>query len=308
MPLPTAPHHPRPYGLPALLPAFPTEVDAYEGRSIGHVRDKSAPTVLGHGCALGRAACDAGIEGENAAAVTWRWWRPTCAALGQHTVHLVLGESLALHAHDRQPALGHVNLDQVVLLNQSDGAAIQGFGGDMPDAWALHRSREASVGNDGGGGIERGIGCDDRRGEVHLGHAVGTRSLVANHYHVARRHLTIPQRIKGCLLIVEDPRRSYMGVHLFGDREGLDHGSTGSQVAAQHGDTTIGPKGFRARANYLAPRRLDVVQVADPLGEEAAVLDLLQVFSQHLACDGEAVQMEHIAEHQHNGRLHHYDP
>src|SRR2546430_17096789 len=27
--LPTAPHHPRPYGLPALLPAFPTEVDAY---------------------------------------------------------------------------------------------------------------------------------------------------------------------------------------------------------------------------------------------------------------------------------------
>ena len=27
--LPTAPHHPRPYGLPTLLPAFPTEVDAY---------------------------------------------------------------------------------------------------------------------------------------------------------------------------------------------------------------------------------------------------------------------------------------
>jgi len=30
--LPTAPHHPRPYGSPCLLPDLPTEVDAYEGR------------------------------------------------------------------------------------------------------------------------------------------------------------------------------------------------------------------------------------------------------------------------------------
>ena len=30
--LPTAPHHPRPYGSPGLLPDLPTEVDAYEGR------------------------------------------------------------------------------------------------------------------------------------------------------------------------------------------------------------------------------------------------------------------------------------
>ena len=29
---PTAPHHPRPYGSPCLLPDLPTEVDAYEGR------------------------------------------------------------------------------------------------------------------------------------------------------------------------------------------------------------------------------------------------------------------------------------
>src|SRR2546421_7621467 len=43
--LPTAPHRPRPYGLSGLLPDLPTEGDAYEGRSIGGVRDQSAPTV-----------------------------------------------------------------------------------------------------------------------------------------------------------------------------------------------------------------------------------------------------------------------
>ena len=37
-------HHPRPYGSPGILPDFPASVDAYEGRSIGAVRDKSAPT------------------------------------------------------------------------------------------------------------------------------------------------------------------------------------------------------------------------------------------------------------------------
>ena len=38
-------HHPRPYGSPGLLPDLPAEGDAYEGRSIGDVHDKSAPTV-----------------------------------------------------------------------------------------------------------------------------------------------------------------------------------------------------------------------------------------------------------------------
>src|SRR5207302_9039647 len=98
--------------------------------------------------------------------------RPTRAARRQHTLHLLLWEALALYANYRQPALGHVNLDQVVLLNQSDWAAIQGFGCDMPDARTLHSSGEASVGNDGSGRIERGIGCDDSRGVVHIWNAV----------------------------------------------------------------------------------------------------------------------------------------
>src|SRR5438128_2014306 len=237
----------------------------------------------GQGRSLGRAACDAGIEGENAAAVARGRGRPTRAALRQHTLHLLLWEALALYANYRQPALGHVNLDQVVLLNQSDGAAIQGFGCDMPDARTLHSSGEASVGNDGSGRIESGIGCEDRRGGVHLGHAVGSRPLVADHHYIARRHLTLPQRIEGHLLKVEDASRSQMDMHLFGDREGLDHSSAGSQVAPQHGDTSIGPKGIGARADNLAPGYLDVVQVAEPLSEEPAVLDLLQVLSQGLA-------------------------
>src|SRR6266516_2716389 len=40
--LPSTPHRPRPYGSSSLLPDFPTEVDAYEGRSIGGGRDKSS--------------------------------------------------------------------------------------------------------------------------------------------------------------------------------------------------------------------------------------------------------------------------
>src|SRR5947209_10123166 len=148
----------------------------------------------GHGRSLGRAAGDAGIERENTAAVARGRGRPARAALRQHTLHLVLWEALALYANYRQPALGHVNLDQVVLLNQSDGAAIQGFGCDMPDARTLHSSGEASVGNDGSSGIERWIGWDAPPGEVHLGHAVGSRPLIGEPHHSAMRHLTTPQR------------------------------------------------------------------------------------------------------------------
>src|SRR5260370_23988860 len=44
---PTQPlvHHPRPYGWPGILPDFPAWVDAYEGRSIGGGRGKTAPTA-----------------------------------------------------------------------------------------------------------------------------------------------------------------------------------------------------------------------------------------------------------------------
>jgi len=44
MPLPSTPRHPRPYGWPGLLPDFPAEGDAYEGRSIGCGRGEPAPT------------------------------------------------------------------------------------------------------------------------------------------------------------------------------------------------------------------------------------------------------------------------
>src|SRR5436309_9925890 len=113
----------------------------------------------------------------------------------------------------------------------------------MPDAWTLHGPGEAPVGDEGGGRIECGIGRENRRGEVHLGHAVRTRPLITNDHYVARRHLATHQRIEGHLLKVKHPCWSDVDMHLFGNRECLDHCSTGSQVAAQYGDAAIWPEG-----------------------------------------------------------------
>ena len=78
---------------------------------------KSQVTLLRHGCSLGGAARDAGIEGEDAAAVTWCRWCPARTALCQHAFYLVRWEVLAVDADHRQPSLWYVKLNQVVLLN-----------------------------------------------------------------------------------------------------------------------------------------------------------------------------------------------
>src|SRR5579884_520544 len=164
----------------------------------------------------------------------------------------------------------------------------------MPDTWTLHSTGEAPIGDEGSGRIEHGIGRENRRGKVHLGHAIRPWSLVADHHHVARGYLAFHQRIEGHLLKVEHPCRSDMDMHLLGNREGLDHGPTGSQITTQYCDASIRPKGVRTRTENLAPRHLDVVQVADPLGKEPAVLDLLEVLAQSFAGDGEAIQVEQV--------------
>ena len=45
--LPSTPNHPRPYGSPGLLPAFPTEVDAYYRRLIGPASART-PTIISY--------------------------------------------------------------------------------------------------------------------------------------------------------------------------------------------------------------------------------------------------------------------
>src|SRR5262249_275240 len=92
-------------------------------------------------------------------------------------------------------------------------------------------------------------------------------------------------------------------MHLLGYREGLDHRAAGREIAVQHGHPAIGTERVRPRADYYVPANLDVVQIAAPFGEEErAVLDFLQVLSQRLAGDGEAVEVQHFPKLEHDSR------
>lgn len=74
-----------------------------------------------------------------------RWWCPMCTALGQHTLHLVCRELLALYTNDGQTVLRHIDLNQVILLDQGDGTTLQGLRCDM--AYVFFISIRAKLGS-----------------------------------------------------------------------------------------------------------------------------------------------------------------
>src|SRR5947209_2880712 len=81
-------------------------------------------TPSGNRGTLSCPACYMSIKGEDAATMAWWWWCPACAPLCQHTLHLLLGEALALYTDQRQSPLWHMNLDQVILFDQRNGTTL----------------------------------------------------------------------------------------------------------------------------------------------------------------------------------------
>ena len=102
--------------------------------------------------------------------------------------------------------------------------------------------------------VSAGSGGDDRRGEVHLRHAVGARALVADHHDVARLDSPRQQRLDRRVLEIEDARRADVDVHLLRHREVLDHRAARREVAAQHGDAALRSERIGTRAEDLFAR------------------------------------------------------
>jgi hypothetical protein len=105
------------------------------------------------------------------------------------------------------------------------------------------------------------------------------------------------------VLVLEDSRRTGVHMHRLGHREGLHHGAIRSDVAPQDREPAVGGERIVARPDDLVCGDLEIPEIAEPLAhEELAVLDLLEVLTQGLAGDGDAVEVQHVAQLQHHRR------
>ena len=127
---------------------------------------------------------------------------PIGAALGEDGVHLFGGLGLALHAHDGQLAVMHVDLDQVILLHQCDGAAHRSLRADMADDRAAACAGEAAIGNQSYAGSQLRVGADGFAGVEHLGHTAAAGAFVADEDGVTGLHLTVQHSGDARLLTV----------------------------------------------------------------------------------------------------------
>ena len=188
-----------------------------------------------------------------------------------------------------QTPIRDVDLNQVAIFHECDGAAIERLGRDMANRWAFGRAGKTPIGDNRRRMCQCRIGGDDRCREIHLGHPVGARPLITNDHDIAWLDFARQQCLDCSVLEVEHPRWSDVHVHLGRHGEVLDHRSTWRQVAVQHGNATIWPEWVRARPDDLVVAHPDVVQVAARFGEESTPLDVRQTPVDILACGGPPV-------------------
>src|SRR5579875_3830197 len=164
--------------------------------------------------------------------MTRRGWRPACPQLRQHALYFLCRKSLTLHPDEGQPALRHMNLDQVIFLNQSNGAAIERLRRDMANTRAFHGPGEAPISDESGGRIQGGISRDDGRGKIHIGHAISTWPLATDNYYVGGPNPALAQSVERALFKVKDARGSRVNMQLFRYRESLNDRAARGKIAA----------------------------------------------------------------------------
>src|SRR5215469_18703130 len=123
-----------------------------------HLHRRTAAFLLGNGRPFRSAAGDTRIQGENPAGMARRLWLPGAAAFREYLFDLIGRAWLTLDPHDGQAPFRYVDLDEVILGHQGDGAAIDCLRRDMPDTGPAHGARVAAIGDDRGGGVEDTIG------------------------------------------------------------------------------------------------------------------------------------------------------
>src|SRR5215468_3075442 len=119
---------------------------------------RTAAFFLDKGPSFRSAAGDTRIQGENSVGMARRLRLPGAAPFREYLFDLIGRARLTLDPYDGQAPLRHVDLDEVILGHQGDGAAIDCLRRDMPDTGPAHGARVAAVGDDRGRGVEDTVG------------------------------------------------------------------------------------------------------------------------------------------------------
>ena len=147
----------------------------------------------------------AGIGGQDASACGSRWPLPVALACGQDLRDLFFRAGFTLHTHNIEATVRDVDMNEIVILDQGDGASFRGFGGDMADCRTTCRAGEASVGDQGDRLYQFRIGRNGFCRIEHLRHTASLGSFITDKESLARMYLLLQHRFDGTLLTVEHP-------------------------------------------------------------------------------------------------------
>ncbi len=73
---------------------------------------------------------------------------PVRPALGQQLRSLIGGQASIVHAYQFQTSIRHVDLDQIAILDQRDGTAIERLRRHVANRRTFGRARETPIGHD----------------------------------------------------------------------------------------------------------------------------------------------------------------
>ncbi len=134
---------------------------------------------------------------------------------------------------------GDVDFDEVAFVDEGDGAAGGGFGGDVADAAAFGGAGEAAVGDEGDGFAEAAAGDGAGGGEHFLHAGTAARAFVADDDDITGFDFTIHDAIEGGFLRFEYDGGAFELHHVGGDAGGFDDGAVGGEVAEEDGEATL---------------------------------------------------------------------
>src|SRR5690606_34659826 len=166
--------------------------------------------------------------------------RPGLGRLPAFLVLLLAAAGQLFVAHVQvDPAVGDVDLDEVAVPHQADGAAFGRFRGDVADGKPRCPAGEPAVG-DQGAQFAEAFRLEVAGGIEHLLHArAAPRAFVADNDHVAGLHFAAQDARDGVLLALVDPGRAFKDEDRLVDARRLDDAAVLREVAVEHGEAPV---------------------------------------------------------------------
>ena len=195
--------------------------------------------------------------------------------------------------NDVQLTIGNVDFDQVIVLDQGNGAAFNGFRRDVTNAGTGAGTGETAIRNQGNRVVQRLVIYDRIGSHVHFRHTGPFRTFIADNDDTILWNLPFNNRIIGSFFRVEYQRLTNVMVHFRYRCRIFDNAAIRCNIPFHNGYRTIHRSFFR-RCNDIFRANTKVAQVTVAAFKEAIFPKCFQIFTQRLARAGHDIQVQLI--------------